>query len=84
MLKFRYVRSFLDGLNISILNYINRMNAILGPLTKGRLQVFNKYQTEEQERLLYSEFLPQLRAATTRFVDLGLMTKARAMAIRCC
>jgi len=55
--------------------FLNRVNAILRPLTKGHVQLFNKYQTEEQERLLYRDFHKDLKEATTKFVKLGLMSE---------
>ncbi len=54
---------------------LNRTNAILRPLTKGHIQLFNKYQTEEQDRLLYRDFQDELKNATIKFVEIGLMTK---------
>lgn len=56
---------------------LNRINAILRPLTKGNIQLLNKFQTEEQERLLYRDFHNDLKNSTSKFVDLGLMTKAQ-------
>jgi hypothetical protein len=53
---------------------LNRVNAALLIFTNGKLQLLNKYQTEEQERLLYSEFSSDLYSATTRFVELNIMT----------
>lgn len=55
--------------------FLNRINAVLRPLTKGHIQVFNKYQTEEQERLLYRDFQKDLKQATEKFVNLGLMNE---------
>jgi len=55
--------------------FLNRANAILRPLTKGKIQVFNKYQTEEQDRVLYRDLHLELKEATSKFVELGLMNK---------
>jgi len=55
--------------------FLNRANAVLRPLTKGQIQLFNKYQTEEQERLLYRDFHKDLKQATEKFVNLGLMSE---------
>jgi hypothetical protein len=55
--------------------FLNRVNAILKPVTKGHIQLFNKYQTEEQERLLYRDFHKDLKEATEKFVNLGLMSE---------
>lgn len=55
--------------------FLNRSNAVLRPLTKGQIQLFNKYQTEEQERLLYRDFYNDLKEATQKFVNLGLMSE---------
>ncbi|MDQ7083780.1 MAG: hypothetical protein Q9M36_02110 [Sulfurovum sp.] len=55
--------------------FLNRANAVLRPLTKGYIQLFNKYQTEEQERLLYRDFHNELKDANNKFVQHGIMTK---------
>ncbi|MBT5490806.1 hypothetical protein HOK00_00435 [bacterium] len=44
------------------------------PLTKVYIQLFNKYQTEEQDRLLYRDFQDGLKNATTKFVEAKLTT----------
>lgn len=55
--------------------FLNRANAILRPFTKGQIQLFNKYQTEEQDRLLYRDFHKELKESTQKFVNLGLMNE---------
>lgn len=54
---------------------INRINSALRLITKGHMQIFNKYQTEEQNRLLYRDFKEELQNTTCKFVGLGLMTQ---------
>jgi hypothetical protein len=54
---------------------LNRINATLRLFTKGYIQLFNKYQTEEQDRLLYRDFHKDLKNATSKFVDVGIMSK---------
>lgn len=54
--------------------FLNRANAVLRIVTNGSLWLLNRYQTEEQERLLYSEFSSDLYSATSRFVELNIMT----------
>lgn len=56
---------------------INRANAALRVFTMGRVQLPNKFQTEEQARLLYRDFSIDLRTATSRFVSLGILTEAQ-------
>ena len=63
---------YLDWYNF---RFLNKANAILRPLTKGYIQLFNKYQTEEQDRLLYRDFQDELQNATSKFLEIGLMTK---------
>jgi len=65
-------KDFFDWYNFKILN---RVNGILRPLTKGYIQLFNKYQTEELDRLLYKNFRNDLEESTTKFVKNGLMTE---------
>lgn len=55
--------------------FINRVNALLRLLTKGHIQLFNKYQTEEQDRVLYRDFHKDLKESTQKFVELGLMSE---------
>jgi hypothetical protein len=55
---------------------INLANGLLRIGTRGQLQLLNKFQTEEPERLLFTCFHEDLKAATKRFVDLGLMNSA--------
>jgi len=55
--------------------FLNRANAVFRLLTKGYIQLFNKYQTEEQDRLLYRDFYDELKNATSKYVEVGLMTK---------
>ncbi len=57
-----------------LFKFVNRVNAILRPLTNGRVQLFNKFQTEEQARLLYKNFKVDLERATKEFVGLGLIS----------
>jgi hypothetical protein len=54
--------------------FLNRANALLRPLTEGHLQLFNKYQTEEQERLLYRDFSGCLHEATTAIWKAGIFS----------
>jgi hypothetical protein len=54
---------------------LNIINSILRVITRGIFQLTNKYQTEEHERLLYSEFRVDLHLATSKFVELGILTK---------
>jgi len=53
----------------------NILSATLRFITRGHIQLFNKYQTEEQERLLYRDFHKDLKDATEKFAKLGLMTR---------
>lgn len=53
---------------------INRANSLLRVLTRGKIQLFNKYQTEEHERLLYSDFREDLSAATAKFLAMGILS----------
>jgi len=55
--------------------FLNRLNAVLRLLTKGHIQLFNKYQTEEQDRLLYRDFHKDLKKTTQKFVNHGLMNE---------
>lgn len=54
--------------------FLNRSKGVLRPLTFGHIQLFNKYQ-EEQDRLLYMDFHKNLKQATTKFENLGLMSE---------
>jgi hypothetical protein len=43
-------------------------------LSRGKIQIFNKYQTEEHEKLLYSDFKNELHSATTKLLVLGILS----------
>ena len=43
-------------------------------MTRGKIQILNKYQTEEHERLLYSDFKENLHAATSKFLAMGIFS----------
>ena len=53
---------------------LNRVNAVLRKTLKGNFQFFNKYQTEEQDRLLGKCYHEALKEATRQCVNRGLMT----------
>jgi Asparagine synthase len=50
----------------------NIANSFLRQYINPRYQLFNKYQTEEQEKTLRTEFNKQLESATSKLVSLGL------------
>ena len=73
--RFQWGSKFSGYIEFYWFKFLNRANAVLRPLTKGHIQLFNKYQTEEQDRLLYRDFHNDLKDATQKFVKLGLMTE---------
>ena len=73
--RFQWGSKFSGQIEFYWFKYLNRVNAVLRPLTKGYIQLFNKYQTEEQDRLLYRDFHKDLKEATHKFVKLGLMNE---------
>jgi Asparagine synthase len=50
----------------------NIANSFLRQYISPRYQLFNKYQTEEQEKNLRTEFKKQLESATSKLLSLGL------------
>lgn len=72
--RFQWGSKFSGYIEFYWFKFLNRVNAILRPVTKGHIQLFNKYQTEEQDRLLYRDFHGDLKEATEKFVNLGLMS----------
>ena len=64
--------SLKDWYNFKFLNF---SNAILRKLTFGHLQFLNKYQTEEQERLLYRDFHLDLKNSTKKLKALDLISQ---------
>jgi hypothetical protein len=50
----------------------NIANSFLRQYLSPRHQIFNKYQTEEQEKNLCTEFKNQLECATSKLLNLGL------------
>jgi hypothetical protein len=73
--RFQWGSKFSGQIEFYWFKYLNRVNAVLRPLTKGHIQLFNKYQTEEQDRILYRDLHPYLKKATSKFVELGLMSE---------
>jgi hypothetical protein len=72
--RFQWGSKFAGFFNWQFFRIINRANSLLRVLTRGKIQIFNKYQTEEHERLLYSEFRGDLHAATAKFFALGILS----------
>lgn len=50
------------------------LNAFLRFGTRGQVQFLNKFQTEEQEKLLFTHFNKDLHRATSIFNELGLLS----------
>jgi hypothetical protein len=69
----RFSSRFTSKMNWWSFRLINASNGILRILSDGRIQIFNKFQTEEQERILYTHFKQDLHNATNKFVSIGLM-----------
>ena len=72
---FQWSNKFLGFYNWHVFRIINRMNSILRIITSGKFQLLNKFQTEEQERLLYSDFKENLHLATAKLFTKGLISK---------
>ena len=72
--RFQWGEKYSDLTNWYYFKFINRANAFLRVLSNGKIQLFNKYQTEEQENILRSDFSDQLISANMKFVELGMMT----------
>lgn len=72
--RFQWSSKFAGVFNWHCFRFANRVNAVLRIVTKGRIQLFNRYQTEEHERLLYSEFRGDLHAATAKFMAMGILS----------
>lgn len=72
--RFQWGSKFAGQIQFYWFKFLNRSNAILRPLTNGRIQLFNKYQTEEHERFLYSDFKSDLLAATEKFLLMGILS----------
>lgn len=70
----RFALRFSTPLDWYKFRLINFINGILRKGTQGHLQLFNKFQTEEHERLLFTCFNKDLKSATKKFVDLNLMS----------
>jgi len=66
----RKMNTFKDHLNFKL---INRINAVLRILTKGTIQMENKFQTEELERILYQHFRKDLKNAVELFSNMGVI-----------
>lgn len=72
--RFQWGEEYSNKFAWSKFRLLNRSNALLRVMTNGKFQLFNEYQTEELERLLYSDFKKLLKQATSKFVDKQLMS----------
>ena len=72
---FQWSNKFLGFYNWHIFRILNRLNSILRIITAGKFQIINKFQTEEHERLLYSDFKVRLHLATSKLLVKELITK---------
>ena len=72
--RFQWGNAFSGVVEFYWFKFLNRVNSALRLLTRGRIQLFNKYQTEEQDRLLYRDFHKELKLATKKLLDNGLLT----------
>jgi hypothetical protein len=72
--SFQWGNRFSGLLNWYLFRILNRVNSLLRVLTRGEIQILNKYQTEEHERLLYSDFKENLHAATAKFLAMGILS----------
>ena len=72
--SFQWGSKFASLFNWHFFRIINRANSLLRVLTRGKVQILNKYQTEEHERLLYADFRCDLHAATAKFLALGILS----------
>lgn len=70
----RFSARFTSYANWFTFRYLNASNGIFRALSGGTFQLFNKYQTEEQEKILYSEFSGDLHAATAKFMAMGILS----------
>ena len=73
--RFQWGGEFSGTIEFYYCKFLNRANAVLRLLTRGNIQLFNKYQTEEQDRLLYRDFHKDLKKTTQKFVNHGLMNE---------
>jgi len=72
--RFQWGADFSGEFEFYNFKFINRINAILRFMSKGQFQVFNKYQTEELERILYRDFARELATALDAIEEKGLIT----------
>jgi hypothetical protein len=77
--RFQWGSKFAGLFNWQFFRIINRANSLLRVLTRGKVQILNKYQTEEHERLLYTDFRCDLHAATAKFLALGILSADQKM-----
>lgn len=76
--RFQWGASFSGKFRFYEFKLLNRINAALRVLTKGKLQVLNPFQTEELERILYRDFSKPLENAVDLCVEKGLLNSIQA------
>ncbi len=70
--RFQWGGNFSGTMAFYWFKFLNRANAVLRPLTKEYIQLFNKYQTEERDRLLYRDFHKDLKGTAAKFLKIDL------------
>ena len=77
--RFQWGSKYSGFFNWYLFRILNLVNSALRLATKGKIQLLNKYQTEEHERLLYSDFRNDLSAATAKFLAMGILSADQKM-----
>lgn len=72
--RFQWGSKYSGFLNWHFFRFLNRVNSVLRVVTRGKIQLLNKYQTEEHEKLLYSDFREDLHAATAKFLAMEILS----------
>ena len=72
----RFSPRFSKNIDWITFRYFNLINSILRKFSYGKIQISNKFQTEEQDKLLYTCFHKELKQATKNFYELGLIDTA--------
>jgi hypothetical protein len=69
----RFSKRFAGAHRWAHFRMLNAINGVLTKLTAGRLQFVNRYQTEEQTRILSRHFRRVIDLAVNHFVELGVI-----------
>ncbi|ELL7086858.1 hypothetical protein ACEQ8A_002812 [Vibrio fluvialis] len=73
--RFQWGKGYASSYDFYKFKLINGINAVLRKFTQGKVQVLNDFQTEELDRVLFSDFYSDLITNTKYLESIGVMDR---------